>query len=214
MRAVAVERADVAPASPVYQITVLAVVPAVTLVAVSKGGPATRCGGLLKSAPKKSFEAVTAEAALSELAARPQMVLVSSAVASWRRLRSAWLPMANWLVPGGVLVVAVSVRFWLVPSGRVRLRLSVSPSLGWPVKSTDRLGGEPLGPLTVALLKVEVTEPSLKPKGETASSATATEVAVGGPMTRRPRPSGAVVGLVRSSMSWLRPARAPSPLMM
>ena len=69
MRAVAVERAGSLPVSPVYQITVLADVPAISAVAVSKGGPATRCGGLLASASKKSLEAATAEAAASEVPA-------------------------------------------------------------------------------------------------------------------------------------------------
>jgi hypothetical protein len=38
----------------VYQITVFADVPGVSAVALSNGGPATRCGGLLESALKKS----------------------------------------------------------------------------------------------------------------------------------------------------------------
>jgi hypothetical protein len=65
MRAVAVERAGSLPVSPVYQITVLAVVPATMPVAAKYGGdPPTRWGGLLASALKNSLEAATAEAAV------------------------------------------------------------------------------------------------------------------------------------------------------
>ncbi len=55
----------------------------------------------------------------------------------------------------------------------------VSPSFGLAVKSTDAAAGEPAGPVTVAPVIVVETLASLKPKGETASSATCTEVAVG-----------------------------------
>ena len=63
MRAVAVDRADPEPSSPVYQETVSADVPATSAVAVN-GEPLTRCGG----SSKKSLAAAMAEAADSEVA--------------------------------------------------------------------------------------------------------------------------------------------------
>jgi hypothetical protein len=57
--AVAVCRAGVALFSPVYQETVLALVPLTSDVAVLKGGPLTRCGG---SELKKLLAAAIAEA--------------------------------------------------------------------------------------------------------------------------------------------------------
>src|SRR6185503_5243240 len=109
MRVVAVPRAGSVPASPVYQTTVLAVVPAVIAVAVSKGGPATRCGGLLRSALKKSFEAVTADAALSEEPASDPSAVVS-APCRFETVAAVVPPIVNWLAPGGEFVVAVKVR--------------------------------------------------------------------------------------------------------
>src|SRR5580704_5551451 len=74
--ATAVWRAGVAPASPVYQNTVLAGVPACSAVAVLKGGPATRCGGLeLKKLPA----AATADAAGSWVCAKLPTAVVSAA---------------------------------------------------------------------------------------------------------------------------------------
>ena len=63
-RAVAVARAGSVPSSPVYQVTVLAGVPATSAVAVA-GGPLTRCGVPLK----KLSAAATAEAAASAVLA-------------------------------------------------------------------------------------------------------------------------------------------------
>src|SRR3569833_1976456 len=97
--------------------------------------------------------------------------------------------MVNCPAAGGDCVVAVSVRLAVVPSGRLSLTVSVSPSLGWPpLKSTERLAGVPDGPLTAALLRFDETEASLNPNGETESSATETEVAVGALRVRRPSP--------------------------
>src|SRR6185312_761606 len=105
MRAVAVARAGSLPASPVYQITVLAALPAVIAVAVAKGGPATRGGGLLASPLKNSLEACTAEAAASA----PPASLPMPAVSEFLRfvvVDMASAPMVTWLAPGGELVVA------------------------------------------------------------------------------------------------------------
>ena len=62
-RATAVVRAELDPASPVYQLTVFAAVPSMSDVAVPNGGPLTRCGGCPASISKKSLAAATAEAA-------------------------------------------------------------------------------------------------------------------------------------------------------
>ena len=53
--------------------------------------------------------------------------------------RAAWkfvavcavvVPMVNWPAPGGDAEVAVSVRFCVEPSGRLKLNVTVSPGLG------------------------------------------------------------------------------------
>src|SRR5712672_1158563 len=56
MRATAVPRAGSGPLSPVYHDTVLADVPATSVVAVANGGPATRSGAgfAVTAAPKPS----------------------------------------------------------------------------------------------------------------------------------------------------------------
>src|SRR5579884_4324230 len=81
-------------------------------------------------------------------------------------------PMVKALAPGGESVVAVRVRVALEPSGRLKRSVSVSPGLGWPLSVTPTEAGEPVGPLTVALASVALIEASLKPNGDTASSAT------------------------------------------
>src|SRR6476646_7928563 len=177
MRAVAVSRAGSLPASPVYQITELAAVPAVSAVALSKGGPATRSGGLPASAAKNSLEACTAEAAASA----PPASLPMPALSAFLRfvvVDMASAPMVNWVAPGGELVVAVSVRFSLEPSGRANRTVSVSPALGTPVSEMPSEAGAPVGPLTVALAMVELTDASLRPK-TVASSVRLSEVALG-----------------------------------
>ena len=60
-----------------YHCTVLAAVPSIIAVAVSNGGPSTRCGGLLASVSKKSLPAAIAEAAVSSVAAIVPRLAVS-----------------------------------------------------------------------------------------------------------------------------------------
>src|SRR4051812_2397897 len=152
--AVAVARGAVGPSSPMYHETVFAGVPATSVVAVSKGGPATRCGGCVASVLKKSFPAATAEAAVSEVAASLPSEVVSAAC-KLAAVAAGVTPMANWSVPGVAELVAVSVRLVLVPSGSVKLYDTASPSLGTPVKSTDVVGGAPPTGVNVALLSVD-----------------------------------------------------------
>src|ERR1044072_925370 len=61
--ATAVPRAGSVPISPVYQVTVLDAVPAISDVAVSNGGPLTRIGGWPASTLKKLFVAAIADGA-------------------------------------------------------------------------------------------------------------------------------------------------------
>src|ERR1700689_1933159 len=102
--AVAVWRAGVEPDSPVYQNTVLAVVPACSAVAVSKGGPATRCGGFEL---KKLLAAAIADAAGSAVWPRLPTAVVS-ALCRLAAVSAGVAPMENWLPPGGADAVAWS----------------------------------------------------------------------------------------------------------
>ena len=62
-----------------YHDTVLAAVPLTIAVAVSNGGPSTRCGGWLASGLKKSLPACTAEAATNWVFAKVPTPWVSAA---------------------------------------------------------------------------------------------------------------------------------------
>src|SRR6266540_4353883 len=162
MRAVAVARAGSVPVSPVYQLSVSDGVPATNAVAVSNGGPTTRCGGSLK----KSLEAATAEAAESEVPASLPTAAVS-AVCRLAAVTSLVAPMANSFGPGLAEVVAVSVMLSVDPSGKVKRYWMVSPSFGLPaMRSTVEAMGGPDG-VTVAPVKFDVTPASLSPNGET-----------------------------------------------
>src|SRR5690349_18401180 len=148
MRAVDVVRAGSLPASPVYHVTVLAGVPAVSAVALSNGGPATRCGGLAASILKKSLPAATADAAVSDVRASVPTLPVSAAC-MLVAVTSGVVPIVNSFGPGVADVVAVSVRSSVEPSGRLSENLIVSPALGLPpTKSIEIAAGDPVGPVT------------------------------------------------------------------
>src|SRR6266511_4219767 len=181
MRAVAVPRAGSGPFSPVYQLTVSVDVPATSAVALLNAGPTTRCGGL----PKKSLLAATADAAVSEVSASLSTAAVSAAC-RLSAVKSELGAMVNSFGPGVADVVAVSVMDSLVPSGRLKRNWMVSPSFGLVTRSTEATAGDPAGPVTVAPASVEVTLASLKPNGDTASSATCTDVSVVPVISRRP----------------------------
>src|SRR5580704_5760387 len=148
--AVAVCRAGVLPAPPVYQNTVLADVPATSDMDVA-GVPLTRSGGFEL---KKLLAAATADAAGSAVCARLVMALVSAA---WILLAVAFAlaPMVNWFAAGGESVVACKLIVWLEPSGSVRLNWILSPAFGLEPRLTEAVGGEPVGWETVAPVKVE-----------------------------------------------------------
>src|SRR5262245_49555397 len=119
MRATAVARVASAAASPVYQVTVLAAVPATKAVALENGGPATRRGGLAASTLKKSSAAATAHAAVSEVSASLPTAVCSAAF-RLAAVTTVLGSMVNWFAPGVVELVAVSVMLSLDPSGSVK----------------------------------------------------------------------------------------------
>src|SRR5690242_2745803 len=205
--AVAVCRAGSAPFSPVYQNTVLAGVPATSEVAVSNGGPLTRCGGF---EVKKSFDAASAEAAGNAVCAR-LVTAPLSAVCKLAAVSAVVVPMVNWPGPGGELVVACSEMVWVEPSGKVRPNWIVSPSFGLAPSVTEIDGGEPLGPATVAPAIVVVAPASLKPNGEV-SWLTEKLDPTTALMERRPVPPVPRSACCRSAMIWVKPACAPLPL--
>src|SRR5262245_22101940 len=84
-------------------------------------------------------------------------------------------PIVNSLAPGGESVVAVRVRFSLVPSGKLNRKVTVSPGFGTAEKSMLIEAGAPVGPATIAPVAVLVIEASLNPN-DVASSATSIEV--------------------------------------
>src|SRR5579862_986217 len=100
MRAVALDRIEPVALLPVYQNTVLALVPATSAVAVA-GAPETRIGG----SSKKLLAAAMAEAADSEVLpiwATPAV----SAACRFAAVGAGVAPMPNWLAPGVADVVA------------------------------------------------------------------------------------------------------------
>src|SRR2546421_7999976 len=147
----AVPRAESVPISPVYQVTVLAGVPATRLVAVLNGGPATRIGGWPASTLKKLLAAAIAEAADKEVAASFWTAVVSEAC-RFAAVAFGLAPIVNSPVAGGALFVAVSVSCSVVPSGIEKANLIASPGLGLLLKVTLAFAGDPVGPPTVAPL--------------------------------------------------------------
>ena len=85
--------------------SVFAVVPLTSDVAVSNGGPETRCGG---SELKKLLAAAMADAAGNAVWSRLPTEVVSAAC-RLVAVSAGVAPMVNWLVPGGEAVVACSV---------------------------------------------------------------------------------------------------------
>src|SRR5581483_1586495 len=138
---------------------------------------------------KKLSPAATAEAATSEVAAS---VPIDEFRAAFRfaAVAAGVAPIVKLPLWAGDVLVAVNWMESVVPSGSLKLKVIWSPGFGLPaVMSTETEGGEPAGPVTVALVSDDETELSLKPKGEpAASSATLTDVAVGCERTSRPSP--------------------------
>src|SRR3977135_2862072 len=155
-------------------------------VAVLNGGPLTRCGGVLV---KNSLDAFRAEAATSAPFASAPTAVVKAAL----RLAAV----AVLLAPSrcgasfiGELPAAVSWRFSVLPSGRLKAKVRVSPGLGLVApRSSVSAGGEPVGPVSGTLGDDEEIAASANPNGEpAASSAIEMDVAVGVATTSPPGP--------------------------
>ena len=139
---------------------------------------------------KKLSPASTAEAATREVLASVE-IDEFSAVLKFAAVAAGVEPMVKLPVGGGDVLVAVNWTESVVPSGSLKVKLIVSPGLGLPVKFTEIEGGEPVGPVAVALVSDDDTELSLRPNGEPAeSSATCTDVVVGVVTSRWPIPLG------------------------
>ena len=103
----------------------------------------------------------------------------------------------------------------MVPKiGMVKPMVICSPAFGFAAKSTPIVAGGAEGPVTVALLSVELTASISSPNGDTASSAICTDVAVGFVTVRRPSPLLPRSACRRSEISCFSPAWMPSPLRM
>src|SRR6185437_14585115 len=119
---------------------------------------------------KKLSPASTADAATSEVLAS---VLIDefSAESKLDAVSAGVEPIVKLPAGAGEVLVAVSETVWVVPSGRLKVRLTLSPGFGLVApKSTEIAAGEPDGPETVAPVSDEDTEFSLRPKGEPATS--------------------------------------------
>ena len=81
------------------------------------------------------------------------------------------------------------MRSSVVPSGRLNVKVTVSPSFGLAPRLTLIVGGTPPGPATAAPVSVEAMPASLKPNtvGGT-SSFIETLVPAGAGITSRPNP--------------------------
>ena len=177
-----------------YHCTVLAAVPSIIAVAVSNGGPSTRCGGLLASVSKKSLPAAIAEAAVSSVAAIvPRLAM--SAVCRFAAVTVESAPMVNSPSSGVADAVARSVRSRVVPSGSVKLKVTVSPGFGLAApRSKSSTAGEPVGPVTVEPAILLEAPTSLKPNTP-ASSVIEVEAAAGACDAHAAEPARAEIGL-------------------
>ncbi len=138
---------------------------------------------------KKLSDAVIAEAATSDVSLRVFIDAVS-ADCKFSVVAAVSTPIANEPAGGGVVVVAVSSIDSVVPSGRLKLNLTLSPLLGLtPPRSTVAAGGTPAGCVMVAPVSDELTEASLRPNAEPSSATLVTVVVADGDVTAsRPIP--------------------------
>src|SRR4051794_25191564 len=136
---------------------------------------------------KKSLPACIADAATSEVLASVPIAVLSAAL-RLAAVATVSIPIAKLPAGGGVALEAVSAIDSCEPSGRLNVKLTLSPLLGLVApRSIVTPAGEPPGPVTVPPpVSDDETELSLRPNGEPAkSSATCTDVVVGDEMTRR-----------------------------
>ena len=136
---------------------------------------------------KKLFEAAIADAATSEVSLN---VWIEEVKAACRLAVVATVstPIRNEPDGGGlvVVVVAVSATDSVVPSGKLRLKVILSPSFGLTApRSMVAAGGEPAGCVTVAPVSDELIAPSFNPNDEPSSPRLVTVVVASGDETAR-----------------------------
>src|SRR4029453_12468751 len=115
--------------------------------------PVTVADGL-----KKLSDAAIADAATSDVS--PSVWIEDVNVACrFVVVAAVSTPIRNEPVGGGFFVVAVSTMCSLVPSGRLKLTVTFSPSFGLTApRSTVTAGGAPVGCVTVAPVSDELIE--------------------------------------------------------
>ena len=134
---------------------------------------------------KKLSDAVMADAATSAVSLS---VLIEDVNVACRFAVVATVstPIRKEPAGGGFFVVAVSAICSVVPSGRLKLKVILSPSFGLTApRSTVSAGGAPAGCVTVAPVSDEVTAPSFSPNDEPSSARLVTVVVSGGDETAR-----------------------------
>ena len=140
--------------------------------------PVTVADGL-----KKLFDAAIADAATSDVSPSVWIEDVSAAC-KFAVVAAVSTPIRNEPAGGGFFVVAVSAIDSVVPSGRLKLNVILSPSFGLTApRSTVTAGGAPVGCVTVAPVSDELTEPSFNPNDEPSSARLVTVVVNGGDET-------------------------------
>ena len=208
-------RAGSVPASPVYQITVLAAVPATMPVAVSKGGPLTRCGGLPASASKNvvggGHRRCRGQRGGGERAeGAGQRGLQVGGGGGRRRADGELIGAGRRLRRRGEGEICAAAVGQGEPQGEgiaivgIAARQIDRERRGRAARAADRRVGQVRGDRS----KLEAERRGRSPRRS------ATEVAVGALITRRPSPLAPRSAWLRSEMSCLSPARAPSPLRM
>src|SRR5712672_1410370 len=133
--------------------------------------------------------AVVAEAATSDVSLSVFIDAVSEDC-KFSVVAAVSTPIANEPAGGGVVVVAVSSIDSVVPSGRLKMNLTLSPLLGLtPPRSTVAAGGTPAGCVMVAPVSDELTEDNFRPNAEPSSATLVTVVVADGDVTAsRPIP--------------------------
>ena len=142
--------------------------------------PVTVADGL-----KKLSDAAIADAATSAVSPSVWIEDVNAAC-RFAVVATVSTPIRNEPAGGGLVVVAVSEIVSLVPSGRLKLNVILSPSFGLTApRSTVTAGGAPVGCVTVAPVSDEVIAPSFNPNDEPSSARLVTVVVTGGDETVR-----------------------------
>ena len=136
---------------------------------------------------KKLFDAAIADAATSAVSLNVWIEDVNVAC-RFAVVAAVSTQIRNEPAGGGFFVVAVSENDSLVPSGRLKFNVILSPSFGLSApRSTVAARGEPVGWVTVAPVSDELMAPSFNPNDDPSSARLVTVVVAGGDVTvRRP----------------------------